>query len=124
MKKSYVKKYNEFLKEDAGCGYATQGSSTGMGAVVSPGINTVPGVPGSAGSGDFGSPFLPTAALKNTIYKPKMTDRQGSKRYRGKEKAINQLKSLSKTRKTASSRVKDNEPSAVKSFSDFINDFK
>ena len=109
--KNIVKSYIGFLNEDGGVSYATQGSATGMGAVLSPTANTCPGVPGDAGSGDFGSSFLPTKALKNTIYKtPSKTKKTKN------HLLMNQLKS-GFNKKPAG---KAGEISAVKSFADFI----
>lgn len=43
--------------------YANPANTAGMGAVVMPGVNPVPGIPGAAGSGDLGQTLLP-ASLK------------------------------------------------------------
>jgi hypothetical protein len=54
----HINKYDNFINEDGytgGVGYAS--NMGGMGPVISPGVSSTPGVPGSSGSGDFGVKF-------------------------------------------------------------------
>ena len=52
----YLKKYQKFFEDGEGGGTATVNASNtaGMGAVVSAQVGSLPGVPGSSGSGDIG----------------------------------------------------------------------
>jgi hypothetical protein len=49
-----MKKFKEFIKEDA---FATMGNTGGMGAVVAAQPGSIPGTQGTTGSGDIGQPL-------------------------------------------------------------------
>lgn len=49
------------IKENAGVGYSNIANTSGMGAVVQPGLSGIPGLPGTAGSGDLAQSLLPGA---------------------------------------------------------------
>lgn len=63
-----VEKDYSFIFEDGG-GVATSANSGGMGAVVSPGINSTPGVMGTAGSADISTTLGPSTMYNDLLGK-------------------------------------------------------
>jgi hypothetical protein len=122
--KAYVKMEMENVQENVAC--VTQGSTSGMGAVVTPTAGVVPGVPGAAGSGDIGSGWKNT---NNRNVRSRDSHLPRSRRSKQiKDKLKNSIKSFSGTKKTpfdvkpdnTVDYTKKNASSNIKSFSAFV----
>lgn len=82
-----VEKDYSFIFEDGG-GVATSANSGGMGAVVSPGINSTPGVMGTAGSGDISTILGPSTMYDDTLGKSFKQHEKDKKKKKKKQRIV------------------------------------
>jgi hypothetical protein len=114
------------LKENVAC--VTQGSTSGMGAVVTPTAGAVPGVPGDAGSGDIGSGWGQSKANNKNVRSRDSHLPRSRRKKQIKDKLKQSVKSFNGTNKVpfevgADNTVdftKKNANTNIKSFSAFV----
>jgi hypothetical protein len=121
---AYVK-HEMTSNENVAC--VTQGSTSGMGAVVTPTAGAVPGVPGEAGSGDIGSGWAKSVSNNKNIRSRDSHLPRSRRKKQIKDKLKQSIKSFNGTKNTpfevgADNTVdftKKNANTNIKSFSDF-----